>query len=89
MMVTVKLFGNLRDLGAASVSEMPGHTVRDAISALCVENETLREAIFDGDVLMPHVRVMINGRDIELAEGLDTRLQGGEQIAIFPPIAGG
>jgi molybdopterin synthase sulfur carrier subunit len=68
---------------------MQGETVRAVILALCVENTALKEAIFDGDVLRPHVRVMIDGRDIELAEGLETSLTGNEQVAIFPPIAGG
>ena len=88
-MVTVKLFGNLRALGAAPVNEVPGQTVREAIATLCAEYPALRPAIFDGDGLQPHVRVMIDGRDIELAEGLETPLAGGEQVAVFPPIAGG
>jgi molybdopterin synthase sulfur carrier subunit len=88
-MATVKLFGGLRNLGAAPVNDVEGQTVRAVILALCAENTALKEAIFDGDVLRPHVRVMIDGRDIELAEGLETPLTGNEQVAIFPPIAGG
>ena len=88
-MATVKLYGNLRDFVAASVTDVPGHTVRAVLIELSAENEALHAAMFNGDVLLPHVRVMINGRDIELAEGLDTPLHGAEQIAIFPPIAGG
>ena len=49
----------------------------------------LQAAIFDGDALHPYVRVMINGRDSELAQGLDTIVSANDQIAIFPPIAGG
>ncbi len=88
-MTTVKLYGNLRDFAAAPVTDVTGDTVRAVLMALSLENEALHEAIFNGDVLLPHVRVMIDGRDIELAEGLDTPLHGAEQIAIFPPIAGG
>jgi molybdopterin synthase sulfur carrier subunit len=88
-MTVVKLYGNLRDFVAAPVTDVTGDTVRAVLMALSVENDALRDAIFNGDVLLPHVRVMIDGRDIELAEGLDTPLQGAEQIAIFPPIAGG
>jgi len=88
-MATIKLFGSLRGLGAAPVNDVPGQTVRAAILALCAGNKTLKEAIFDGEALRAHVRVMVNGRDIELADGLETPLTGSNQVAIFPPIAGG
>jgi molybdopterin converting factor small subunit len=32
---------------------------------------------------------MVNGVDSELAQGLDTAVGEDDQIAIFPPIAGG
>ena len=88
-MTTVKLFGNLRDYSAAAVLDVPGDTVRDVLLQLCESNNELEQAIFDGDNLRPHVRVMIDGRDIELAQGLDTPVPAKAQIAIFPPIAGG
>ncbi len=87
-MTRVKLFGNLRDY-AAAVVESRGDTVREVLLELCETNRKLGRAIFDGDDLRPHVRVMIDGRDIELAQGLDTPVSDTEQMAIFPPIAGG
>jgi molybdopterin synthase sulfur carrier subunit len=59
------------------------------LQSLCAENIALSSAIFDGDHLRAHLRVLVNGRDIELAQGLDTRVDAHDQIAIFPPIAGG
>ena len=32
---------------------------------------------------------LINGHDIEFADGLDTAVSDEDQLAIFPPIAGG
>ncbi len=49
----------------------------------------LPEAIFDGHVLRPYVRMMINVRDIEFVVGLDTAVSETGHLAIFPPIAGG
>ena len=69
--------------------EIPGATVQEVMVALCDGNEGLQAAIFDGRELAPHVRVMITGRDIELDQGLDTPLADDDQLAIFPPIAGG
>ena len=63
----------------------PGERVLD----LCAAHPELRAAIFDGQALARYVRVMVNGRDIELTEGLNTEINENDQLAIFPPIAGG
>lgn len=88
-MPLVRLFGHLRDYTNAPQAEMQGATVREVLAALCAGNVPLCQAIFDDNALRPHVRVMINGRDIALAQGLQTPLDDSDQLAIFPPIAGG
>jgi molybdopterin synthase sulfur carrier subunit len=88
-MATVKLFGGLRNRGAAPQTEVSGTTVHEVLSTLCAGNDELRSAIFNGEELQPHVRVMIGGRDIELSQGLDTLVSETDQLAVFPPIAGG
>ena len=85
----IKLFGGLRQKAGSAEQAASGATIREALENICVDNETLRAAIFDGRTLHPHVRVMVNGRDCELAQGLDTLISAGDQIAVFPPIAGG
>jgi len=85
----IKLFGGLRQKAGRAEIEVPGATIREALHNVCAENEILQAAIFDGNVLHAHVRVMVNGRDSELAQGLDTTVSADDQIAIFPPIAGG
>jgi molybdopterin synthase sulfur carrier subunit len=88
-MPLIKLYGNLRRWAGVSQAQADGVTVRRVIETLCANNAALRDAILDGDTLRAHVRVMVNGRDAELAQGLDTPVRAGDQIAIFPPIAGG
>ena len=85
----IKLFGGLRSKAGGAVQDASGATIREALESICVEKDTLRAAIFDGDKLRPHVRVMVNGRDSELSDGLETAVSADDQIAIFPPIAGG
>ena len=85
----VKLFGNLRYEAGGAVQEASGTTVREALETLCGDNERLRAAIFVDDSLRPHVRVMVNGLDCELADGLETGISADDTIAVFPPIAGG
>jgi|YNPBryantNP2012_1023418.scaffolds.fasta_scaffold06488_3 molybdopterin synthase sulfur carrier subunit len=88
-MPVVKLFGNLRRAANASNVVATGDTVRAVLQSLCADNTALAAAIFDGAQLRAHLRVLVNGHDIELAQGLETRVQAQDQIAIFPPIAGG
>lgn len=85
----IKLFGGLRQKAGGAEKAASGSTVREALENLCSGNDALQAAIFAGDELRPHVRVMVNGRDSELAQGLDTAVSDDDQIALFPPIAGG
>ena len=88
-MATIKLFGNLRGYAASPANQVPGHTVGDALRTLCAGNQDLNTAVFDGPNLRPYVRVMVDGHDIELAQGLETPVSETDSIAVFPPIAGG
>lgn len=88
-MPTVKLFGGLRRHAGCVAVAIDGDTVRAALAALCAENTKLRSAIWDGDKVHAHVRVMVGGHDIELGQGLDTPVTSDDEIAVFPPIAGG
>jgi len=85
----IKLFGGLRQKAGSSELEGSGATVREALESICVDDEILRAAIFNGNELRPHVRVMVNGHDCELAQGMETAISANDQIAIFPPLAGG
>jgi len=88
-MPSIALFGNLRQFAGASQVRTSGDTLRQAIEILCADNDALRDAILADDTLRTHVRVIVNGHDAELAHGLDTSVNADDQIAIFPPIAGG
>lgn len=88
-MPLVKLYGNLRAQAGSKEISLPGNTIRDVLDALCAANNPLCNQILDGEELRSHVRILISGHDIELDEGLDTRVKPNEVIAIFPAIAGG
>jgi molybdopterin synthase sulfur carrier subunit len=88
-MAQVKLFGGLRSHVDIHSLDVPGATVGQILDHLCLNRSELRAAIFQGDVLAPHVRVMVNGRDVELDLGLETPVSDDDQLAVFPPIAGG
>ena len=85
----VKLFGGLRQSAGGAEKTTSGSSIREALENLCLENSVLYDAIFDGDELRPHIRIMVNGHDSELAKGLDTPVTEDDVLAVFPPIAGG
>jgi molybdopterin synthase sulfur carrier subunit len=88
-MPLVKLFANLRLLAGTSQLEVPGENVQAVLENLFVKKGILKTHILDGDKLRPYVRVMVNGMDVELGQGLSTPLNLGDQVTIFPPITGG
>jgi len=44
--------------------------------------------IVDGD-LAPQINVLKNGREVLHLDGLDTPLENGDRVSVFPPVAGG
>lgn len=90
-MPIVKLYGNLRKAAAVprSAIHISADSVQALLEALCGRFPELCPALLDQGVLRPHIRVIVNGHDIELAQGLATPLQPQDQVSIFPPIAGG
>lgn len=88
-MAIVKLFGNLREHVDASPFQIPGASIRAVLESACEGNSALREALLEDGIVRPHFKITLNGRDIELAQRVATPVGPDDQIAIFPPIAGG
>ena len=88
-MAQIKLFGNLRQHTAEAVISASGNTVWEVLEMLFAQYPALKTAVLNNNQLRPHIRIMVNGHDSELADGLETAVADNDQIAIFPPIAGG
>lgn len=50
--------------------------------------EGFREAVFDSGGELS-VKILINGRNIDYLDGLNSKVSGNDTIHLFPPIAGG
>jgi molybdopterin synthase sulfur carrier subunit len=74
------------------VSIPPGSTVRDLLSWMVNKwGDNLSPHLFKPgtDALLPHIRLMVNGRSIEFLNGVDTVLQDGDEFLMLPLVTGG
>lgn len=72
------------------VEVAPGTPVREVVVRLVERYPGLAGRVMDerGN-LKDAVSIFANGRNVRLFDGLDTRLQGDEELAVFPPVGGG
>lgn len=89
-----KLFADLAERAGdktVDVDVEPGATVGDALEALLADREVLADRVLDDDgTLRPQINVLRNGKDVETQEtGMETILDDGDELALFPPVSGG
>jgi molybdopterin synthase sulfur carrier subunit len=91
MRISAKFFASFRDLFGGRVRDVDvpeGWTVGEVLALLC-DSPLRRAEIFAGDVLRPHLIVMVNGVHLNSLAGLETPLAEGDTVAVFPMLGGG
>lgn len=88
-MPVVKLYANLRKIAGVRETEAVGDTVFLILEDLAVRFPELISKVLENGRLRTHVVVTVNGHNIGTLNGLQTQIKDADQIAIFPPIAGG
>ncbi len=88
-MPLIKLYANLRTATGKKELTLPGKTMREVLDNLCREYQGLARFLFENGKLRPRVILTINGQTLDPATGLNQRVSEQDQIAIFPPVAGG
>ncbi|MFB6095094.1 MAG: ubiquitin-like small modifier protein 1 [Halodesulfurarchaeum sp.] len=92
MNLELRLFATFREaVGQKTIDrEFPEDaTVREVLEALEGEYEDLEGSFLEDGELRSQINVLKNGREILHLEGLETRVEDGDTISIFPPVAGG
>jgi sulfur-carrier protein len=80
-----KTFGEKSTLAVLA----PRTTVASLLVGLC-GTPVRQRAIFDAaGRVHPTITILKNGRNIVFLDGLETELQDGDKIALFPPVTGG
>jgi molybdopterin synthase sulfur carrier subunit len=87
--VTIKLFANLREQVGKAKIEDDGSDLRELIDILIGKYDGLGELIIKNGEIHPFIHVMVNGISVKDKDGLDTVLNEGDEIALFPPVSGG
>jgi molybdopterin synthase sulfur carrier subunit len=90
----VHYYATLRQVvGARQVefSLSKGGTLRQLIEEMVKRYPGLKREMLDRDGnLQSHIHIFVNGRDSTLLDGsLETILEEGDTISIFPPVGGG
>jgi len=92
MMVHLKAFASFKDIlgKEKDVDIKEGSSVGELLEDLSSRNARLKDAVFDETgQLRDYVILMKNRKSIEHMEGLNTKLNEGDEVAILPPVAGG
>jgi len=96
MKIKVKGYFTLKKvMGGKAVLEMEivNATINDLLKDLSeIFGQDFMDAIFDPKTqeVSSHIRILVSGRHYHyLPNRLDTELKEGDEVALFPPIAGG
>ncbi|MDQ6691683.1 MAG: MoaD/ThiS family protein [Candidatus Dormibacteraeota bacterium] len=90
-MATVRIPGPLRTLsqGEAAV-DIEASDLRGAIQQLDSRFPGFRDRLLDpAGNLRQFVNVYLNDEDVRFSDGLDTKLEGKDEVSIIPAVAGG
>ena len=68
-----------------------GATVRDLLEEFTSHNQEFGEVLFDAETgrVLAHISLVLNGRLLELAGGLEGELRPGDTVRLVPGFSGG
>ena len=93
MKVFVKFYSHLRDLidqrDRLEIELDSSATVSHVLDRL-IQDQKIRKHIFDDTKqVRSNISLLINGREIKFLDGVNTILKHGDEVSIFPMVAGG
>jgi molybdopterin synthase sulfur carrier subunit len=92
MTVKIRFFAQFRELLGTDIMTdvVEGTMFTSLISTIVKENPEGYAAIFDEKgAFREFVILMKNGKRIDIADAVKTPVEDGDEIAVFPPVAGG
>ena len=92
MLVKVKFFATFRELFKGKEVEVElasAPNVQRLLNYLCQSPKCRREILDRYGKPRPDVMILKNGKQIQSLDGVQTELEAGDTIAMFPPLGGG
>jgi len=91
--VTVKFYAHLRELvGQKATVELDveqGATISDLLDELFLDSRIKKVLLDENQEIKSDITILKNGREIGFLAGIETRLDPGDEISVFPIVAGG
>lgn len=90
--VVVSFFATMRDAfgsGEVSVPLERAGSVRDLLDGLCTSPSRERAVRDERGDLRPDLTLLVNGHHVDSLGGLDSPLEGGDVVSVFPQLFGG
>ena len=86
-MATVRIPTVLRKhTDGQSKVQAEGATVGEVFRHIVAEHPDLQDKLFDGDKVRGFINVYVEDEDIRYLDGLDSKVQDGDEIAIMPAV---
>ncbi len=89
---TILNFKKLLGQREFSIALEEGSTVRDLLSSMIRQwGDALSPHLFDPstDQVLPHIRLLVNGQDIQFLNGAETVLHDEDEFSLLPMLTGG
>ena len=94
MAITLKFLGALRHVSGKetlTIDCKEDASVLDLVDAATLLVPALRRNLLDGHLEdpKPNALILVNGREISVLKGLETKIQDGDEIVFVPIVHGG
>jgi molybdopterin synthase sulfur carrier subunit len=94
VVVNVRFIGSLRAFAKKSkltLEHKKPVSLREVIQEIVEDQPKLKRALIDPELDNPRVNslILVNGKEISVLEGLDTKLKDGDELIFIPVVHGG
>ena len=94
MTITVKFVGSLRHVSRVNelaLNREEGCSVKNLVTEIARELPELKRSLIDSQLEdpSPNALILVNGREISVLDGLETRLMDGDEVVFVPVVHGG